>query len=224
VTEQFASREMRFVSSASKRLSVFLVGYIYKNARPILASALVSNYQDPIARSESVRASNVFRVFYRSQPEPFDAPFSFVQRLGQWQLLTNKQIAPIAALLSRGAPAHAIVNKAVETFRSVAESSAAAGTVGKQITSIILPAASERRAEAGYHSAVNATTVFFPGEVICRPGLPALALGELSITPTDASGASAVMATRPVRRNAPCPCGSGKKYKRCHLKLRPRMR
>jgi preprotein translocase subunit SecA len=34
--------------------------------------------------------------------------------------------------------------------------------------------------------------------------------------PVDGSGGGTVVATRKVGRNEPCPCGSGKKYKKCH--------
>ena len=34
--------------------------------------------------------------------------------------------------------------------------------------------------------------------------------------PTDGAGGQTVVAAQKVGRNEPCPCGSGKKYKKCH--------
>jgi uncharacterized protein YecA (UPF0149 family) len=41
-------------------------------------------------------------------------------------------------------------------------------------------------------------------------------LGEVSALPTDMPSLDAVLGGGKVGRNDPCPCGSGKKFKRCH--------
>lgn len=58
-------------------------------------------------------------------------------------------------------------------------------------------------------------TVESANNAVVAPGLEAkqLPTSGLQYTAADESG---VRTTGDVSRNAPCPCGSGKKYKRCH--------
>jgi preprotein translocase subunit SecA len=58
-------------------------------------------------------------------------------------------------------------------------------------------------------------TVESASKEVVAPGLEAkqLPAAGLQYTAADESG---VRRTGDVSRNAPCPCGSGKKYKRCH--------
>ena len=59
-------------------------------------------------------------------------------------------------------------------------------------------------------------------EVIVPGAAPTQLRNVTYSAPSESGGATAQSATKPatagedVGRNAPCPCGSGKKYKRCH--------
>ena len=63
--------------------------------------------------------------------------------------------------------------------------------------------------EAGPTAAVGADTV--PASVTPVPVGPPVAAAPAASRPTQSPGA-----VPPVSRNALCPCGSGRKYKRCH--------
>jgi preprotein translocase subunit SecA len=67
---------------------------------------------------------------------------------------------------------------------------------------------------AGFLFNIEVTVESSSNEVVA-PGLEAkhLPATGLQYTAADESG---VRTTGDVSRNAPCPCGSGKKYKRCH--------
>jgi preprotein translocase subunit SecA len=67
---------------------------------------------------------------------------------------------------------------------------------------------------AGFLFNIEVTVESSNNEVVV-PGLEAkqLPAAGLQYTAADESG---VRTTDDVSRNAPCPCGSGKKYKRCH--------
>ena len=52
--------------------------------------------------------------------------------------------------------------------------------------------------------------------IIARDLPPLIDAGLVDITPGKTSGTAPGRAERNVGRNDPCPCGSGKKYKRCH--------
>jgi preprotein translocase subunit SecA len=67
---------------------------------------------------------------------------------------------------------------------------------------------------AGFLFNIEVTVESSSNQVVA-PGLEAkqLPASGLQYTAADESG---VRTTGDVSRNAPCPCGSGKKYKRCH--------
>jgi len=58
-------------------------------------------------------------------------------------------------------------------------------------------------------------TVEASGKEVSGAGLEAKPLSSSGLQYT-AADESRVKTTGDVSRNAPCPCGSGKKYKRCH--------
>jgi hypothetical protein len=220
--EQFSAKHMSFVPRSALSLSVLFAGYLYLPTGPRLAWSLLSNVRDPINRVDYPLAVTKFFVGfgegdYRAKEGPV-----LVYRLGNWPTLPPKGSGRLVGMLRERRPPHAFIGKATEMFRELADRSVAAGTIGKQISSLVIPADGGKKTQAEYHTARNVTKVYFPAEVFAHPMLPGLAVGELSITPVGKSGPAGVMATIPVHRNAPCPCGSGKKYRECHKKRRPR--
>ena len=84
-----------------------------------------------------------------------------------------------------------------------------AGRRERQTVPVAVSRKLELEDQAGGHALVRASTTFrFGGE-----GLPLDQLGGLRAAASTASGGR-VPAPR-VARNAPCPCGSGRKFKRC---------
>jgi preprotein translocase subunit SecA len=87
------------------------------------------------------------------------------------------------------------------TQEAAAQAGAAAGTA------TAAPAALRAKGLTGPSTPASARTYSGPGESGTRSnGKPARAGG----------GAGAASSSKEPGRNAPCPCGSGKKYKMCH--------
>jgi SEC-C motif-containing protein len=223
--QKFSSKQMLQLSRASRRLSIVFTGYIYERAaHPILAWAVLSNFRHPKTGVESALAEPTFHAGF-GQANPSNPVRSIHLRLGAWPPVAPKDWQALISLARARKPVEAVIGKGVEMFRELAKRPSSGNTVGHQITSVIISPDPSKNPEAGYHTATNATTVYFPGEVYCLPQLPGLAHAGISISLAGtAAGPPGVVATAPARRNAQCPCGSGKKYRLCHGKLRPHMR
>jgi len=82
---------------------------------------------------------------------------------------------------------------------------------GYELFSAMMDAIKEELASLVFNVEVNIED----GKKVSAPALDAkpAQVSALSYTASDESGA---VVKNEVTRNAPCPCGSGKKYKRCH--------
>jgi hypothetical protein len=222
--EKFASKQMTQLSRAARRLSVVFAGYIYQQGvSPMLAWAMLSNFRDPKTGVESGLAEPTFHAGF-GQVTPSNPSRRIHLKLGAWPPVAPKDWQALISLVRARKPVEAVIGKGVEMFRELARRPSSGNTVGHQITSVIILPDPGKNPAAGYHTATNASTVYFPGEVYCLPQSPGLAHAGISISPAGATtGPGGVIATPPARRNAQCPCGSGKKYRLCHGKRRPRM-
>ena len=75
--------------------------------------------------------------------------------VGNWPVMNDSDEAELRALLLQRKPAHAIVGTGLDLVWRMADRPAAHGTIGKQLTSIIVPRARGEAVESDYHSAVN---------------------------------------------------------------------
>lgn len=119
-------------------------------------------------------------------------------------------------MLERRLPARAVVERALNIFTTAAGRRSAGGSVGPRISTVVVPANLEQPFEARYYSDVNASVVYLPDQVIIRSAEPAIGILAPKLEQHGPPGhpGAIVVPRRP--RNAPCPCGSGRKYKRCH--------
>jgi hypothetical protein len=120
-------------------------------------------------------------------------------------------VEPLSKMMKEGRPAVTIVAKGVELVRRWADHPAAQGTIGKQMMSVVLPSDHTVIATARYHTAVVQPTAYLMSEVQALPWASYAARGGRIVEASGGPGA-----VPPAGRNEPCPCGSGKKYKRCH--------
>ncbi len=89
--------------------------------------------------------------------------------------------------------------------------------IGKQCTSIVLPSDPEAQPFAQYHSSKITHKIYSPSHIEARGGeFGAFFVESPSLEVQDSSGQPLILAVPKTGRNDPCPCGSGKKYKRCH--------
>jgi preprotein translocase subunit SecA len=126
-------------------------------------------------------------------------------------------VASMRTLLKEQKPAGALVGKAVEVLRATADSPRSRAAIGKQCTSIVLPSDPSKAAEAEYHTVTRTHRLHGVSHVEARGGdFGVSVVADPEIEYRNASGAPEILAIPKVGRNQPCPCRSGKKYKRCH--------
>ncbi|MFC2024478.1 YecA family protein [Chloroflexota bacterium] len=197
------------VSTRDKRLSVMFSGYLYEHSPPMAAYAIMTNFQNLETSNDDDKAWDSFKCTYCKEKMPRQENFTFIQRVGVWQAMSTSDEISLRALLSEHKPAKAIVDKAVQIIRDLADRPQAGGTIGKQLSSVILPRDFNIDPTTEYHS-MNAKQVIYPTPMVVSTKEKQWAMARPEIT------SDAPIVFPKVGRNAPCPCGSGRKYKKCH--------
>jgi hypothetical protein len=222
-TEAFSCRPLSRVSREDRRLSVMFSGYGYWTEPPLQIAALVSNFQDFESHRDAPEAWNEFRPFFlwEKRPPVGEAVATYVQRIGAWPVLGPQEVAPLRTMLQERRPAEAVVGKAVEVMREAAAHPAARGTIGEDLSSAVIRPDPANPTNVGYHVTrpvhdvpmINQAILLGKerGRILMRDAV--VGAPEPAVTPP--------LLVQKVGRNRPCPCGSGKKYKRCHGRQPP---
>jgi hypothetical protein len=213
----------RFTDAADKRvrslrlppahttLTIVFAGYVadVKHAYPALG--WVTNAGGMAGWPSQVHRVGDFEWSWTKHEKPNDYANSYCIGAGMVSAIPQRRIDELAEMAKRDKPAAAWVGRAVESIREAADSTSGRGLIGKQCSSIVLSADPHVGAVTDYHTAMVAKKAYMPGMVT-----PTAVFGGGEIETTDGQYA----ALPKVGRNQPCPCGSGKKYKRCHARRR----
>ena len=97
----------------------------------------------------------------------------------------------------------------------MADRPAANNTIGKQLSILTIPRSLEQLVVSGYYSNINTNTYYMHDMVILNPSSGHM-MKDLQLTKIGGPDIERPMIVPRVGRNYPCPCGSGKKYKKCH--------
>jgi hypothetical protein len=119
-------------------------------------------------------------------------------------------------MLEESKPAHAIVEKLFDLFHEFADRPAAGGSIGSQLSALVLPQNPTDAPWSEYYSASRTPRLFVPASVQAIPGQLVAAMDQIEITVSSTDGSEGIARVPKVGRNAPCPCGSSRKYKVCH--------
>jgi hypothetical protein len=200
-----------------KRLTFAFAGYKYDEPPPRQYFWKVTNSEAKDGK-QLPKVTTEFECFSHreSRSPPLNPWACFALTAGLDLGIRDKEWNRLVALLHERRPAVALVEKAVMIIRMAADSPLSFGAVGKQCSSIVLPSDPKRAVSAAYHSNVVSYQSYGPNQVICRGEGGIWSVMEPVFEQKDATGASVPMAVPKARRNQPCPCGSGKKYKKCH--------
>ena len=82
--------------------------------------------------------------------------------IGASEGVTEEAVAPIRAMLREHRPAVAVVGKGVDLMRDWAQQSMAAGAIGDQLSSIVIPADIREGWTFDYHTAHPTATLHHP--------------------------------------------------------------
>lgn len=134
------------------RLSIMLSGYLYHHDPPLLGCAILSNYQNLESGQDDPEAWDEFTRTTWSERRPLDYEPTYIQRVGNWHAMTRDDEVAFRDLLEARKPAHAIIGKAVELIREMADRPAAQNAIGKQLSVICIPRDPQSGVESGYYS------------------------------------------------------------------------
>lgn len=207
---------LRNVSQSQKRISIMFSGYLSHHSPPLLVYAILTNFQDFKTGVNSNEAWDKFKCTYWNEKKTCDDKITLIQAIGYLPAIEKNDIGDLKEMLYLHKPAKAILNKGIEVMRKTATCSQANGTIGKQLSGIIIPRNSSIAASHSYHTDYASHKLYSPGILfLLKQGTSASFFSFEEVNKDNPP----TLAIPKVRRNDPCPCKSGKKYKRCHGKF-----
>lgn len=207
---------LRHLSQKNKKLSIIFSGYLDDFDPPLGAFSILTNFQNFDNGQDDNEAWDEFKIIYGKERRPWEGEFNVIQPIGMWQALQSVDIDILQDFLEELKPADAIVGKGVEIMRRTADRPESKGTIGKQITAICLPRDQGKSISTTYHTNVVSYNCFFPAQVRAVSDDDFLAIDNAVVQVDNSNKPGSPLAIPKVSRNAPCPCGSSKKYKFCH--------
>lgn len=195
------------LAPSQRLLHMIIAGYVADTKHTYPALFSINNDGGPRPWGYPIQTVGSFAYGAVRHTRANDFANSYAVAAGWIPVMTVRQMDELANLAKADKPAAAIVAKAVEMIRSAADARLANGTIGKQCSSITLSSDPSVAPTTDYHTAVPVSRVWMPNLVT-----PDLILAGANVESADGSP----MAFPKVGRNQPCPCKSGKKYKRCH--------
>jgi hypothetical protein len=213
ISNEFLSNPvLKRIPARDKRLSIMFSGYLYNSNPPRQAYAIITNYQGLNDALTAIDARDCFEHRAWWQKNPLEETTA-IQRIGMWQAMNQDDEKCLRALLVKREPARVLVEKACELILRMADRESAQNTIGKQISSIILPMALNAPPLVDYHTSHATNIVHLPDCVQLFPE-SAVAIKQIQFGLVESQ--STPMLVPKVGRNEQCPCGSGKKFKKCH--------
>jgi SEC-C motif len=198
-------------------LSVVVAGYCYDDSAPRWYLWLVSNVED----LDGLLPEDKLKKGFNTQ-----ARYEKVTRSGACGILCcgsgakavgANQLESLGELLRQDKPPGVIVDKVVAIVRGAARSPRSQNSVGERCSSLMIPSNRAKTAEARYHSDEVAFVHYSPTYIkSLGDGSGDYMVAETTQEHFGEGGVPVALSIPRVGRNQPCPCRSGKKYKRCH--------
>lgn len=205
---------LKNVPKAHKSLSVMFSGYINLDGVTKPGCAILSKYHNFAHNTRFDEAMDEFSLNYSSAKRGVLNPI-LVQRVGNWLAMSEYDIDELRELLIQGKPSQAVIGKALEVVRDIADRQKSVGTIGKQLTSILIHKAPNIGVKSSYSSDCVKRETYMPALVYLLPNQH-MTVDNISVRPVAAD--TLPISVPKVHRNAPCPCGSNMKFKHCHGK------
>lgn len=190
-----------------RRLTVMLTGY---TAAGHIVNALISNYQDFTNFVDYPVAQPVFTVHSEKSRVPASDNPTVIQAIGAFHAMTDADERALRIMLEGRVHHEAVRAKACAVVAAIAARHRSANTVGKRLNTARIDFKDPLMAYSGYESDIVESEIPMLDMVDGRTGGTGLLIGQPTIN------ASEPVVFPKVHRNAPCPCGSGKKFRFCH--------
>lgn len=218
LTRLFRSPKVMAYRPQDRRLSMMMTGFHrVDDERHTVIQGLWSNFQEWGVRDAAV-AWDEF-CFTPFSVRANQAWPTLVERIGAYDALLPERVeSEFRPLLASGRPPVAIRDKILHTLPA---QSALHPTIGVNANAaILLP---NGAVEWSYWTGTPSWQVSFGNTVLATPE-QTLLLADLSLHVSDQAGefrqTGVPVIVPQIARSRPCPCGSGKRYRRCHGKRR----
>lgn len=221
-SERWAKPDLQAVPREQRGLSVLFTGYNDRRPPPNLISAIVTNFQN-FETGRDEEPWEMFKATYWGMKDGVSAEeATYIQRIGAWIAMDDAgDGARLRRMLEERRAAEKIIDGAVGLVREIAARPEAGGVIGTELNSAILPAP---RVNVSMEQGIALQLGFHPdgASSALRGSNQVISTSEAELLISDPTVRAAEpektppIAVQKVGRNKPCPCGSGKKFKRCH--------
>jgi hypothetical protein len=177
---------------------------------------MISNCIDFTNGSSRTQATGQFEAIAWNERRPFDGQFTFIQRIGMWPAMISQDEQILRKFLTQHKSSSALIEIGINLMRSIADRPQAQNLIGKQLSVACLRQDKNAPLSTSYHTDRASYASYIPDSIFLSA--QGRRIFRDAILETDPCSAALPLAVPKVRRNFPCPCGSGKKYKHCHGK------
>lgn len=198
---------IRELPASHRRLTVMFTGY---TSGQFIVNALVSNFQDFTNFIDHPEARKSFTVYAEKSIVSAPQNPTIIQAIGAFSALTIADETELRLMLEQRAAAEAIRQKAASLVQAISARHRSAGTVGKRLNTARLDFRNPTIPVSGYISDVVENAISLIDQVDGRSYGTGIQIGSVQFS------AQSPIVFPKVHRNAPCPCGSGKKFRYCH--------
>lgn len=193
-----------------KTLVISCIGYNITHTPPICIAVEISNKEDP---------NGMFVVHFTALNDDAPADWTWLGAFGSGGEAVVGFETRLRKRLQARTPPEGMQAMMEKMVRTAASNSTSGGMVGMQLDSIRLYSDPTQPTQGGGSTMVNQPYIRIPSALIIEPDGSRLALTNFTVE--DVSDQPPPMAVPKVRRNAPCPCGNGKRYGDCHGETMP---
>jgi hypothetical protein len=213
-TEFAENKDLRSVPGDLKRLAVLFAGFHFAPEGVFRVSALLTNFAGFAGPGDLPYEPKEFVLREIRMDTPSRVGFA-----GAWRAVSDDDVASLNKMLAAGNKANAVLGKAIDLFHKIADRPSSGGLIGGQLNSIVVRNSRPSPIETGYHVRNSSPISYMANLAILTRAQTLLAKGGMMHTSDEVGRLlpNAPPSVVPkVHRNAYCPCGSKKKYSKCH--------
>ena len=221
LTDRWSRPDLRKVPAEHRGLSVIFSGYIDSQPPPNLVWAIVTNFQNYESGQDEEPWDRFKANYWQVKEGVVPAEVSYVQRIGTWVAMVDSDVDRLRSMLEERRSAKALVDAGVGVVREIATRQEAGGFIGREVNSAVLPFLrppeldqGSAALQMGFHPIGASDALYGSNQVISLPRMQ-VAVMDPKIEAVDSGRGTRPMAVQKVGRNKLCPCGSGKKFKKC---------
>jgi hypothetical protein len=211
-------RQINRLASFQKRLTVMLSGYLYVSGKAYIGTIWLTNFQDFVQGIDHPEAADTFSIAHELEPEDSPLAFSYIQRVGAWDAMTDEDERILRNVLESSPSERTLLDAGINIVRRIAKHPRSGNSVGKNVAAVVIPKDPNRgvstliRLGGGRDDVLFVDTVQAMGTPTGLPNLISVKDIKLEVS-NPVAGKPAFQAV--LGPNDPCSCKSGQRFKHC---------